>query len=234
MEKQEIKSLIVEYQEFVRGVRLVERPIELEENANYVFVGMRRTGKSYLLYQIIQQKLQQNFSKEDILYVNFEDERFAEATTQDLNLILECYKELYDRQPVVFLDEVQVIPAWQKFVRRLADTQYRVYVSGSNAEMLSGEIATTLGGRFIVYEVFPYSFTEFLQSNDVKLEKNWEFSNTKNKVIGLADLYVEYGGLPEILQMSNKRQWLSGVYQKSFLVISLRGMLSEMIGLYDC
>ena len=217
MEKQEIKSLIVEYQEFVRGVRLVERPIELEENANYVFVGMRRTGKSYLLYQIIQQKLQQNFSKEDILYVNFEDERFAEATTQDLNLILECYKELYDRQPVVFLDEVQVIPAWQKFVRRLADTQYRVYVSGSNAEMLSGEIATTLGGRFIVYEVFPYSFTEFLQSNDVKLEKNWEFSNTKNKVIGLADLYVEYGGLPEILQMSNKRQWLSGVYQKIFL-----------------
>ena len=90
-------------------------------------------------------------------------------------------------------------------------------MSGSNAEMLSGEIATTLGGRFIVHEVFPYSFAEFLQSNGVELEKNWDFSDTKNKVVWLAELYVEYGGLPEILQMSNKRQWLTGVYQKIFL-----------------
>lgn len=216
MKKQEIKLIIREYQEFVENVQLIHRPVELERNANYVFVGMRRSGKSHILYQIIQSQLKGTHSIEDILFINFEDERFVGATSKDLTLILECYKEMYDRQPIIFLDEVQVVEGWQKFARRLADTKYRVFITGSNAEMLSSEIATTLGGRFIIFEVFPYSFKEFLSAQNIKLPKNWEFSNIKNRVVQLSQVYLKYGGLPEIIAIENKRPWLSGLYQKIF------------------
>lgn len=216
MEKEEIKSLIIEYQQFVTNIFFVPRPIHIEPNANYIFVGLRRSGKSHILYQVIAEKIKKGLSAEQILFINFEDERFAEATTKDLTLIMESYKELYNGQPVVFLDEVQVIPGWQKFVRRLADMKYRIFVSGSNAEMLSNEIATTLGGRFIIYEVYPYSFEEFLEANDIVLKKNWEYGDVKNDVVKQLDSYFRYGGLPELLHIENKRPWISSLYQKIF------------------
>lgn len=197
MEKQEINLLIKEYQQFIENVEVMPRPIELEANANYIFVGLRRAGKSYLLYQTIKSLLKSGRSIDDILFVNFEDERFIEADTKDLNRIMECYAEMYDRKPIVFLDEVQVVPGWQKFVRRLADQKYLIYVSGSNAEMLSNEIATTLGGRFIIHEVYPYSFAEFLAASQINLKKNWEYSSLKNTVVRQSDNYLQFGGLPE-------------------------------------
>ncbi len=216
MEKQELKALIAEYQQFVSMVQVMKRPVELEANGNYVFVGLRRAGKSYLLYQLIQEKLQSGISIEQILFVNFEDERFIGTETKDLNEILEAYREMYDREPILFLDEVQVVAGWQNFVRRLADTRHSVYVSGSNAEMLSSEIATTLGGRFLIYEVYPYSFSEYLAVNGVSLPRNWEFNSIKNKVVQLGEEYFRYGGLPEIIDIRNKRPWLSSLYQKIF------------------
>ena len=217
MESQEIKRLIVEYQQFVETVEIIERPIELEAAANYIFVGLRRSGKSYIMYQIIQNLLKSGKKKEDILFVNFEDERFVGAQTGDLSRIMDCYNEMYDTHPVIFLDEAQTIPGWQKFVRRLADQKYSVFVSGSNAEMLSSEIATTLGGRFIIHEVYPYSFSEFLTANQVSITKNWQYSSTKNTVVRLLETYLQYGGLPEILSRKSKRPWISSLYQKIFL-----------------
>lgn len=216
MDSQEIKQLIVEYQQFVETVDVTQRPIELESIANYIFVGLRRSGKSYLMYQIIQNLLKSGKQKEDILFVNFEDERFIGAQTSDLTLIIDCYKEMYDKKPVIFLDEVQTVVGWQKFVRRLADQNYSVYVSGSNAEMLSSEIATTLGGRFIIHEVYPYSFSEFLVRNQIALAKNWQYSDTKNAVVRLFENYLQYGGLPEIVNRKSKRPWISSLYQKIF------------------
>lgn len=216
MEKQIIKSIIIEYQQFVENVNLLKRSIVTEPNLNYVFVGMRRAGKSHILYQIIQEKLKKECVIEDILFINFEDERFIGATSDDLSLILDSYKELYNRTPIVFLDEIQVVEGWQKFVRRLADTQHRIFVTGSNAEMLSSEIATTLGGRFMIHEVYPYSFEEYLSAHQIPLKKNWQYSDTKNKVVQLAQTYLEFGGLPEILAVHDKRPWLSGLYQKIF------------------
>ena len=216
MEKQDIKSLIKEYQQFVETVEVMPRPIALENNANYIFVGLRRAGKSYLLYQVIKKLLQSGKSIDDILFVNFEDERFVEAETKDLNTIMECYGEMYEQKPIVFLDEVQVVPGWQKFVRRLADQKYQVYVTGSNAEMLSSEIATTLGGRFIIHEVYPYSFVEYLAANNIKLKKNWEYSDLKNAVVRLSETYLTFGGLPEILDKTCKRPCISSLYQKIF------------------
>jgi len=217
MEKQEINLLIKEYQQFIENVEVMPRPIELEANANYIFVGLRRAGKSYLLYQTIKSLLKSGRSIDDILFVNFEDERFIEADTKDLNRIMECYAEMYDRKPIVFLDEVQVVPGWQKFVRRLADQKYLIYVSGSNAEMLSNEIATTLGGRFIIHEVYPYSFAEFLAASQINLKKNWEYSSLKNTVVRQSDNYLQFGGLPEIIGKASQRPWISSLYQKIFL-----------------
>ena len=218
MEKRVIKSLIVEKQEEIRNIDLIERQLNLEDEVNYVFVGIRRAGKSYLLYQHIQHFIKSGqASIEDILYVNFEDERFSSVKADELNLFLECYKELYDGKPLIFLDEIQNIDGWEKFVRRLADSKYRVFVTGSNAKMLSKEIYTTLGGRFVAKEVFPFSFREYLTFHHVELCKNWEYGETRLQVVKLFHDYFYYGGFAEAFPLKDKRSWLTSLYQKVLL-----------------
>ena len=100
-------------------------------------MGIRRAGKSYLLYQRIQQLLANGTGWDEILYINFEDERLGEMGREDLNLLLETHMEMYGKRPILFLDEIQNIEGWEKFARRLADAKYKVYITGSNAKMLS-------------------------------------------------------------------------------------------------
>ena len=135
MEKNVIKSLIIEYQQFTEKITLTERDIHLSDQLNYVFVGLRRAGKSYLMYQQIQHLLKEGHQIEEILYFNFEDDRLINLTIEDLDLIKVCYEELYAHRPIFFLDEVQIVEHWEKFARRLADLKYRVYITGSNAKM---------------------------------------------------------------------------------------------------
>jgi predicted AAA+ superfamily ATPase len=173
MEKQAIKKLIAERQQEILKVALIERPLELEATLNYVFVGLRRAGKSYFLYQHVQHLIKTGQATiDDILYVNFEDERIAAVKAEELGLFLECYNEMFDGKPFIFLDEIQNVAGWEKFARRLADSKYRVFVTGSNANMLSHEIYTTLGGRFLVKEVFPFSFREYLAFHKVVLGRD--------------------------------------------------------------
>ena len=150
MDKELIKGLIAEYQQFVKSVSFVKRAVTLSDNFNYVFVGLRRVGKSYLMYQQIHHLIETGISPEEILFFNFEDERIAGMDTEHLDMIKRCYEEMYSHRPIFFLDEIQIVPHWEQFVRRLADQKYRVYVTGSNAKMLSKDIATTLGGRFMI------------------------------------------------------------------------------------
>lgn len=218
MEKRVVKSLIIEKQEEIRTIELIERPLDLEDSVNYVFVGIRRAGKSYLLYQHIQHLIKSGQAGiEDILYVNFEDERVSSVKSEDLNLFLECYKEMYDGKPLIFLDEIQNIDGWEKFVRRLADSKYRVFVTGSNAKMLSKEIYTTLGGRFVAKEVFPFTFREYLAFFGIELNKNWEYGETRIEVIKLFQDYFYYGGFAESFALKDKRGWLNSLYQKLLL-----------------
>ena len=161
MDKELIKGLIAEYQQFVKSVSFVKRAVTLSDNFNYVFVGLRRVGKSYLMYQQIHHLIETGISPEEILFFNFEDERIAGMDTEHLDMIKRCYEEMYSHRPIFFLDEIQIVPHWEQFVRRLADQKYRVYVTGSNAKMLSKDIATTLGGRFMIQYVYPFSFREY-------------------------------------------------------------------------
>lgn len=159
----------------VKELSFIRRNVEFEPHSCYVLVGLRRAGKSYMLYQRIHDLLQQGHSIEEILYFNFEDDRLADIQLSDLDLIKQAYEELFAHKPIFMLDEIQLVDGWEKFARRLADHKYLVYITGSNAKMLSKEISTTLGGRYIVQNVFPFSFMEFLQSKNIQLEKQWEY-----------------------------------------------------------
>jgi predicted AAA+ superfamily ATPase len=216
MNKELIKELIIENQRFIGNVELIKRDYEVFDNQNCVFVGLRRAGKSYLLYQQIQNLLLGGHSQEEILYFNFEDDRIDSLSLPDLDLLKRTYEEMFDRKPVFFLDEIQIIDHWEKFVRRLADHKYTVYVTGSNAKMLSKEIATTLGGRFMIKNVFPYSFEEFLLANGIDIRKrNAEYEHAAD-IRKFSEKYFSFGGLPEIVNIPNKRDWLRSLYQKIF------------------
>ncbi|RGS34995.1 ATP-binding protein [Coprococcus eutactus] len=199
---------------------IITRQYLLEENVNYCFVGIRRTGKSYLMYQQIKQLESKGVPLSQIVYVNFEDERLLETKVTDLNTILEIGLEMSGstNKPYLFLDEIQNINGWEKFVRRIADMKYRINITGSNSKMLSSEIASTLGGRFIIMNVYPYSFTEYLTANH--REKNYlDVISTQDRadVLSLYNEYVTFGAFPELVDIKNKRAFLSSIYQTIYL-----------------
>ena len=157
-----LKSVIYDQHEFIRNFQIVPRDYEFEENGNYVLVGLRRAGKSTLLYKIVLDLVASGVDWEQIIYINFEDERLSEFTVADFNDILSVQSEMSDKKGYFFLDEVQNIDGWEKFARRMADAKEHIYITGSNAKMLSREIETTLGGRFFARHITPYAFGEYL------------------------------------------------------------------------
>ena len=217
MDKQLIKSVIVEKQQQISQVELLQRAESFDEKSCYVLIGIRRAGKSYTLYQDIQTKLSSGKAKvEDFLYINFEDERLASIQANELGMLLEAYWELYDQKhPFIYLDEVQNISGWEKFARRLAEEKRIVMITGSNAKMLSREIASTLGGSYIQRNIYPFSFKEYLAYQGVSLTKNWEFNaEIRLAVIRHFAEYFLYGGFAESFDKSDKREWLTSLYQK--------------------
>lgn len=218
MDTEVLKRIIKENQNFAKNVKLMYREFHFETYGNYVFIGIRRAGKSYLMFQRIQELIKSGTRKEEILYTNFEDDRLINFKTEDFENLKNAYHQLYDSKPIFFLDEIQIVEGWEKFVRRLADQKYAVYVTGSNAKMLSSEIMTTLGGRFLIKDVYPFSLKEYLDYNKVKINtKDWIY-DTKivTDVARKTDEYFYYGGFPELNIYDDKRQWLSSLYQKIF------------------
>lgn len=213
-----LQECIRDQREMIENAQIVERQVTFEPKGNYVFVGIRHSGKSYLLYQRIHQLLKSGHNWDEILFVNFDDERLAEFNTDDFNSLLEAHYSQSPKKPFIFLDEVQRIPHWELFARRLVNEKYIVYITGSNAKMLSEEIATTLGGRFFIQYVYPYSFAEYLAAQDIVLSADWVKSTRKRSEVKRAfDSYFFYGGLPEILDYTEKRSMLSSLYQKIYL-----------------
>lgn len=220
MNRDTLKQIMIDQKETYLNNTIITRQYLLEENVNYCFVGIRRTGKSYLMYQQIKQLESKGVPLSQIVYVNFEDERLLETKVTDLNTILEIGLEMSGstNKPYLFLDEIQNINGWEKFVRRIADMKYRINIIGSNSKMLSSEIASTLGGRFIIMNVYPYSFTEYLTANH--REKNYlDVISTQDRadVLSLYNEYVTFGAFPELVDIKNKRAFLSSIYQTIYL-----------------
>ena len=214
MDKNVIKQIILNQQDFIGRIKLQSRNVCFEENANYVLVGIRRAGKSYMLYQHIQHLVANGHSIEEMLFINFEDERISDIRKEDLYLILEAYRELFAFQPIIFLDEIQNVDGWEHFARRLADEKYRVFITGSNAHMLSREISSTLGGRYLTKEIRPFSFSEYLEYHNIHLPQHWELSPIRADVVRLFSDYFYYGGLSEVFDIQDKKSWLQSLYQK--------------------
>ena len=218
MEIELLKKILINNRRMINRIEFIERDIKLEEGLNYVFVGLRQAGKSFLMYQHIHHLLKVGHSIDEIVYLNLDDERLFGMSVDDLDLILQAHYQLNDCTPILFLDEIQNINHWEHFARRLANEKYRVYITGSNAKMLSNEVATTLGGRYMIQEVYPYSFEEYLRANGMILSRNWEYdSEIINHIQRLFSSYFYEGGFPESINLTQKRAWLSVLYQKIFL-----------------
>ena len=220
MNRDVLKQIIIDQKEMYLGNPLISRDYDLEENVNYCFVGIRRTGKSYMMYQQIHDLMNDGISSSQIVYVNFEDERLLEISVDDLNTILELGIEFSGSKgkPYLFLDEIQNVDGWEKFVRRVADMKYRINITGSNSKMLSKEIASTLGGRFMIVNVFPYSFKEYLSANHIENVRLDQIGTKKRAdIVSQYEQYVTYGAFPELVDIKNKRPFLNNIYQAVYL-----------------
>lgn len=213
-----LRQVLLDNQKDVEQYDLFQRNYDLDSFPLQVFVGVRRSGKSFLLFQKMHQMLADGHGWADMLYLDFEDRRLEGFTADDFNLILECHQEMYGKRPMMFLDEIQNIDGWEKFARNLADKKYSVFITGSNAKMLSKEIMSVLGGRYIPVEVYPFSFVEYLDYLAVPHD-NFALEATESRARFMKAYrdYLAWGGLPESINLPVKRSYLSSVFQKIYL-----------------
>lgn len=233
MDKQILKQILRDNQQEIVRYKIEPRELIIDDFPCCVLVGVRRSGKSYMLYQQIQQLLINGKQWDEILYLNFEDERLENFTAEDFNRLLECHQEMYGKRPMLFLDEIQNIDGWERFARRMADAKYTIYITGSNAKMLSKEINSALGGRFLTYEVYPYSFKEYVNVHRVSVLPNDLISTEgRSAVVRHFDEYLHNGGLPASALLPAKRNYLSGVFQKIYLGdIIARNSITNVAGI---
>lgn len=207
-----LKELITEFHQNPLP-SIIKRMIEIPDTPKHVrkalvFIGMRRVGKTYLMYQHMHEALTSGLTKEKMLYLNFEDDRLAGFKVQDFQTILDVYYELYPNyisadDLIFYFDEIQNIDGWDKFIRRLIDKeQVGIFVTGSSAKTLSKEIATSLRGRCLIKEVFPLSFVEHLNYFGIS-----DFNHLTRKNQSLikhhCQIYLRQGGFPETLSLSD-------------------------------
>ncbi|MBF0449291.1 MAG: ATP-binding protein [Candidatus Magnetomorum sp.] len=170
-----------------------------------IISGIRRCGKSTLLFQ-----LKQTY---DGYYLNFDDDRLVGFTVEDFQGIDEIFHELYGEKSVYFFDEIQNIDQWERFVRRLHQSNKKVYITGSNARLLSKELGTHLTGRYVENRIYPFSFSEYLDYFKITYSsKSFFLTNEKSKLMRAFHEYSITGGMPEYLQTNNKN-YIKSLYE---------------------
>ena len=214
-----LREVMLENREEVMRHEVVKRNVSLDGFDRQVLVGVRRAGKSYLLYGKIQELISQGYSWNDIVYLNFEDERLAGMELADLNMILEVHAGLSDKRPMLFLDEIQNVEGWEHFARRIAENKFKVFITGSNARMLSKDVSAVLGGRYLTREVFPMQFNEYMAIHgmDSTSELLTATTASRGELKSLFEEYFQFGGFPECAGLPVKRDYLMSLYQKIFL-----------------
>lgn len=210
--KELLKKIIFEQQEFCRNIvrNTVPRDIEDEwvtTSEILIITGIRRCGKSVLLQQLRNKLSEQDF------FFNFDDERLASFTVSDFQALQECFYELFGQQHTYYFDEIQNIPGWETFVRRLYNEGCKVIITGSNARMLSRELGTHLTGRYISVEIYPFSFVEYLKLINVHpVQADFYTTAGRSNLLVQFKNYIENGGFPKYLQTHSPR-YLSSLYE---------------------
>ena len=200
--KEIFKKLITDFiEKNIKNIQKREYAIPLESKKIISLIGVRRSGKSSLLFDTINQ-LRKIQPKENIIYINLEDDRLYPLKLASLDTVLEAYYELYphkkDEKIYLFLDEVQVVENWELYIRRVYDTEnIQIYITGSSAKLLSTEIATSLRGRTITYEIFPFSFKEYLEYKNITI--NLYSSKSLSFIHNELENYLFDGGFAETI-----------------------------------
>lgn len=164
-----------------------------------IIAGIRRVGKSTLLRQIMK-----NFYKENCYYFSLENEQLINFKSTDFNTLYEILLELFGEKKVFFLDEIQSIQGWENFVRRMQDSKFKFFITGSNASLLSKELGTKLTGRHISLVLYPFSFKEYLLLNKFEFKKEMIFKiKERAKIQKFFYQYLKDGGMPEYLKYKN-------------------------------
>jgi len=212
MNKDLLKKIIYDQHQVIKDAVIVDRDIELEKNVNYVLVGLRRAGKTTMLYKRVQDLINEGIEWNQIIYINFDDERLIDFKLSDFDDILLVAEEMSSKKHYFYFDEIQNVDDWEKFAIRVANQGYKVDITGSNAKMLSKEVEAKLGGRYISKEILPYSFIEYLRAYNI----NSSAYSTKEIAIinNLLEQYFLFGGFPASIDFKNKREYVSNVYQK--------------------
>jgi predicted AAA+ superfamily ATPase len=217
--KEQLKQIIRDFHlndNFDVKSRTLQPPIDTKKIIT--LIGVRRCGKTSILYEMIN-KLSTTVPKTKILFLNFEDERL-DLDVDELDLVLQSFSELYPEQELsecyFFFDEIQNIAGWEKFVRRVYDTVSKnIFVTGSNSKLLSSDIATSLRGRTLSYEVFPLSFSEYLSFKNIEVDlySSKSLSYIKNE----QEKFLKNGGFPETLFL--EEQYRNQTLQEYFNVL---------------
>ena len=196
---------------FIRRQYLFRLIEYLSANQVVIVTGPRRAGKSFIMKQAATELIKSGVQKNNILMVNFEDPRFQELNVDLLEKIHESYIEFLNPKGeiFIFLDEVQEIKGWEKWVRMMHELKKaKLIISGSNANLLSKELGTLLTGRHLDLTVFPLSFGEFLEFNKVIIRDKLDLINQKIEVQKRLRQYIEYGSFPEVVLSELKKEIL--------------------------
>ena len=207
MKREAIETLVLDQREALNNkeyglARTVDFDKLISTKQISVITGIRRSGKSTLLLQLM--KKYKEFS-----YMNFDDERLLNFNVSDFQTLLSVFAK-YTKSKTVFFDEIQNIEGWERFIRRIFDEGFKIFITGSNAKLLSSELATHLTGRYIKIELFPFSFIEFLSYHKVNYSKL--SSSTRSEIMALFDNYLLNGGFPEMIKYDDE-EFLMRVYE---------------------
>ena len=208
-----ILQVLAEQQEEIRSykphkwvTRREESLFEFDTNMAQVVIGVRRSGKSTLCHKVL---LEHGVRYG---YVNLDDDRLADITTEDLNTVLSCVYQLYGTDiPYLLLDEIQDVDGWYLFVNRLLRTSLRIFITGSNAKLLSGELATHLTGRYNELRLFPFSYPEFCAFHKIDMKGVTTKADAERKRAFLD--YIHDGGFPEMQNLRNRRGYVESLIE---------------------
>lgn len=188
--------------------RDVDIPVEIPVNRAISIIGPRRSGKTFVMFQLME-KLLKEHKKEQFLYVNFERADLSVLDSGDLMSMLNVFFEIVpdnrNRKVWLFLDEIQNVSGWEKFVRTALDMGIGIFVSGSSSKLLSREIATSLRGRTISHVILPFSFKECLRAENIKAGGLFSTSE-KARILNVLRVFLEYGGYPEAVIYKKERE----------------------------
>lgn len=211
MEKRKLTELIIEHKEkalsgdaYIKRDMLSHARDILDKKEIHIITGVRRCGKSTLLRLLMNSLINRGVPRTNILYLNFEDDRFAPFTREDYQSLYEAFLEVESPKgkKYFFLDEIQNLPDWHRWIGRLYEFEdIKIIVTGSNSSILTGEAATVLTGRNRVIELSPFSFNEFLKAKGFTFEGTDSFRTEKRA--SAARLFQEYlvtGGFPEVVK----------------------------------